>query len=446
MSKNQMLNIALLGCGKLGQGIYTLWQEQRQKILEKSGIDLNIKYILVKNIRYKRNIDISPHILVDSADIILKDDSVKIVIDAIGGIEPTFGIIKKFLTRGCHLVSANRALLAGKMREIFELASSRHIHVQFNAALGGGIPIIHTLRRDLIATRILSIWGVASGTSNYILSEMTSSKKSLKEILNSADISQLSEGHMLLDYEGSDSAQKLSLLAATTFGIQVNYLQIHAEGISAIKPIDIQFAQEFGYKLKLLAIIKDREAGVELRVHPTLVPEHHPLASVDYDYNALFIQTDTVGELMLYGKGAGVYPAATMVLRDVVDVATSLNISSSYMYGFPVWKEKPVIPISSIISQYYLRFQCLNVPGVIGKIATVLGDNRINIESTHASSIDSKKKNIKISFVHIFTEPAPEHEIMKSLATIRKMKIIRGEIVLFRILGESSYGIRDFNA
>lgn len=442
MSKSREINIALLGCGKLGQGIYKLWLEKRTKILEQSGIDLNIKYILVKNIRYRRDPVIPPHTITDDTEIILHDDDVKIVIDAMGGIEPTFGIIKKFLNRGCHLVSANRALLASKMREVFELARSKQVHLQFDAALGGGIPIIRTIRRDLIAARILSMWGVTSGTSNYILSEMTRTRKSLKEILNSPELHKLAESYILLDYEGSDSAQKLSLLAATAFGVEVNYLHVHAEGISSLKPIDIKFADEFGYRIKLLAIIKDRDTGLELGVHPTLVPKNHPLASVDYDYNAVFIQTDTIGEFMLYGKGAGIYPAATMVIRDLVDVATSIRTSSRYMYEFPLWKDKRVLTSDDIISAYYLRFVCQDVPGVMGKIATVLGENNINIESTHAS-VDKIKRHEKTSFVHIFTEPSPEHDILKSLSTIKKMKVIRGAIRLFRILGEESYGIRD---
>jgi homoserine dehydrogenase len=442
MSKTREINIALLGCGKLGQGIFKLWLDKRDKIFEQSGIDLNIKYILVKNIRYRRDPLIPVSLITDKIDVLLKDDEVKIVIDAMGGIEPTFGIIKQFLNRGCHLVSANRALLASKMREVFELARSRQVHLQFDAALGGGIPIIRTLRRDLIAAHISSLWGIASGTSNYILSEMTRTGKSLKEVLNSPELHKLSESFILLDYEGSDSAQKLALLAATTFGVEVNYLRVHAEGISDLRALDIRFADEFGYRIKLLAMIKEREQGLELRVHPTLVPKSHPLASVDFDYNAVFIQTDTIGEFMLYGKGAGVYPAASMVIRDLVDIATSIRTSSRYMYELPAWKDKPVLSSDEIISEYYLRFVCQDVPGVMGKIATVLGENNINIASTH-SSVDKIKRHEKTSFVHIFTESAPEKAVLISLSTIKKLKVIRGEIRLFRILGESSYGIRD---
>jgi len=326
-------------------------------------------------------------------------------------------------------------LLASKLREIFEYARAKQVHLQFDAALGGGIPIIHTLRRDLIGTRLLGLWGIASGSSNFILSEMSRSKKSLKEILKMPQLQLLSESHMLLDYEGSDSAQKMALLAATAFGVEVNYLQVYAEGLSGIKPIDVQLAQEFGFEIKQLAIIKDRKEGLELRVHPTFVPVSHPLNSVRDEYNAVYIQTDIVGEFMVYGKGAGVYPAANMVLRDLVEIATSIKTLSQYMYEFPDWSDKKVIPIAEIKSKYYLRFSALDIPGVMGKIATVLGENNINIESAHASSIETKRSE-KTSFVHIFTEQSQEKNIIRSINTISDLNVIRGDTIFFRILGD----------
>jgi homoserine dehydrogenase len=444
MSKTKALEVALLGCGKLGQGVYKLLESRKDKILEQTGINLNIKYILVKHIRYTRDEYIPKDKLTDDINIILNDQDVKIVVDALGGIEPTYGIVKKFLERRCHLVSANRALLASKMREIFELARSKRVHLQFDAALGGGIPIIHTLRRDLIGAKILGLWGIASGSSNFILSEMTRTKKSLKEILKLPDLHKLSESFMLIDYEGSDSAQKLALLAATAFGVEVNYLQVYAEGITNLRTVDIKYAEEFGYQIKQLAILKDRDDGLELRVHPTLVPSNHPLNYVQYDYNAVYIQTDIVGEFMLYGKGAGINPAANMIIRDIVDVTTSIRASSKYMYEIPLWRDKPVIPIEDIQSGYYLRFSCIDVPGVMGKIATALGDNNINIESAHASIKEAKEE--KISYVHIFTEPSPEKHIQESIRQIKKLKVIRGEINFIRILGEVSNVTSDFEA
>jgi len=435
MAKLKEVNIALLGAGKLGQGLYRLWKDKRKKIQEQTGIDLNIKHIFVKHSDYKRDSIIPVSIITDNLDKILKDQTVEIAIDTMGGIEPTFGIIKRFLSSRRHVVSANRALLASKMREIFELARQKKVHLQFDAALGGGIPIVRLLRRDLIGSDISGMWGIASGSSNYILSEMHRSKKSLKEILKSPYLQNISESHMLVDYEGSDSAQKLALLAAMAFGVEVNYLKIHAEGISKLKSIDIKFAEEFGYQIKLLTVLKDREKGLELRVHPTLVPVNHPLNSVQYDYNAVYIQTDRIGEFMLYGKGAGVYPAANMIIRDLVEVATSINTSSKYMYEFPLWNEKPVLPMEELDSGYYLRFTCLDVPGVMGRIATILGEHSINLASAHASRRERRRE--PTAFVHMFIESACEKNIFTAISKIKKSKIIRGDITVIRILGDA---------
>jgi homoserine dehydrogenase len=281
------------------------------------------------------------------------------------------------------------------------------------------------------------MWGIASGNANYILTEMHRSKKSLKEVVKSPILQHLAESHMTVDYEGSDSAQKLALLAAMAFGVEVNYLQVHAEGISDLKQIDIHFAEELGYQIKLLTILKDRDNGLELRVHPTLVPQNHPLNSVQYDYNAVYIQTDIIGEFMLYGKGAGVYPAANMIIRDLVEVATSIKTSSQYMYEFPLWNDKPVLPMEKIYSGYYLRFICLDIPGVMGKIATVLGENNINIESAHASRRDQKKGR-ETAYVHIIVESACERDIFNAITKIKNLKVITGDTKVFRILGKVS--------
>ena len=434
MPKSKEVKIALLGCGKLGQGLFKLWKDSRLRIKEQTGIDLNIAHIFVKHIHRKRDSIIPVEIITDDINVILKDLDVKIVIDTMGGIEPTYGIIRQFLNRGCHVVSANRSLLASKMREVFELARSQKVHLQFDAALGGGIPILRMLKRDLIASRIREMWGIVSGNANYLLTEMHRSKKSMKEVLKLPELQRLTESHMLIDYEGADSAQKLALLAAMAFGVEVNYLQVYAEGISHIRQVDVNFAEEFGFRIKLLAVLKDRDDGLELRVHPTLVPKDHPMNSVQDDYNAFYIHTDLVGEFMFYGKGAGIYPAANMIIRDLIEVATSIKTSSKYMYEFPLWHDKKVLPIKEINSGYYLRFTCLDIPGVIGKIATVLGENNINISSAHAARKEQKKYDNR-GYVNIFIESAKEKDIFTAIDQIKKFKIIKGKTTIMRILG-----------
>jgi homoserine dehydrogenase len=436
MPRLKPVKVALLGCGKLGEGLYKLWSERRQKIIEQIGINIEISRILIKNKDHKRDPAIPPEKLTDRINDILKDQSIKIVIDTIGGIEPTYGMIKKCLERECHVVSANRALLASKMREVFELARSKKVLLLFNAALGGGIPIVRLLKRDLIAARIRGVWGIASGNANFLLTEMHRSKKSMKDVLKIPELQRLAESHMLIDYEGADSAQKLALLAAMAFGVEVDYLQVYAEGISHIKQVDIKFAEEYGYRIKLLAVLKDRDDGLELRVHPTLVQEDHPLNSVQYDNNAFYIQTDLVGEYMLYGKGAGIYPAANMIMRDLVEISSSINMASKYRHNLPLWNDKNILPIEEINSGYYLRLICLDIPGVMGRIATVLGKNNINISSAHAARMKQIKKD-KTAYVNFFIESALEKDIFSAVDQIKELKIIKGGITVIRILGEN---------
>jgi homoserine dehydrogenase len=239
---------------------------------------------------------------------------------------------------------------------------------------------------------------------------------------------------MLIDYEGSDAAQKIALVAATVFGVDVNYLRIYSEGLSDLTPFDIECASRYDYEIKHLAVVRDTKAGLELRVHPTLVPKHHPLTSVENEYIAYYIRTDEIGELMVYGKGAGVYPAVSIIFRDLVDLATSIKTSTKYMYEFPMWNDKPVVPINEINSGYYIRFPCVNIPGVIGKITTVIGTKKININSAHAS-VESNDDN-NIGYVHIFVDNAKENNILQAIEKVKNLKVITGIVRYFRILNE----------
>ena len=434
-TKNNKNSIALLGCGNLGQGLYKLYELKKTDIFKQRGIQLDIKHILIKHPHFKRDKIIPKEKLTDNINTMLNDPSINIVIDTIGGIEPTYGIIKKFMQKGCHIISANRTLLVHKLYDLFELAREKNIHMKFDAALIGGISTIRTIKRELPGVKILSIWGIISGSANFILSEMTRTKKSLKEVLKSLSNQDLLESKILIDYEGSETAQKLALIAAIACGVKVNYLHIYAVGISQITSFDIQCAEMFGYEFKLIAIIKNDPKNIELRIHPILIPKKHPLTQVKDDYNAFFIQTDIIGELMFYSKGTGIYPIANTIIRDMIDIAEEINTSSLNLFEFPTWNEKSILPIDSIQSGYYLRFRCLDMPGVIGKITTILGEHNINISSAHASLADNYR-NKKTGFVHIFIKKACEKDILSSLKKIKKIDIILGKITYYRILNE----------
>jgi homoserine dehydrogenase len=318
------------------------------------------------------------------------------------------------------------------MNELASLANKKKIYIFPEASLGGGIPIINSLQRDLLANRIKSVIGIMSGTSNYILSEMTKRGISLKKTLTLPQIQQLGESISIIDYEGSDAAQKVSIIAAAAFGIEINYLHIHAEGLSDIDDSDIRYADEFGYEFKLLAILRDHEDKFEIRVHPTLIPKDHPLTAVRSEYNAFLIETDLLGDYIIYGKGVGIEATSSLLIRDVVGLA-NLIYDAPRMDPYRLdWNDKPVMPMDEIISSFYIRFPCHDRPGVIGKITSVLGKFKINIGSAHAE-VDMQSP-MQMGFVHVLVDHAKEKDVQKAMQEISNLDLMRDKIKYYRIL------------
>jgi len=433
MPKTKTINFALLGLGKLGSGFYTICQQKKDKIRQETGFQLNLKKILVKNSHFRRAHNIDSSLITTNIQDIADDDSIHVVIDAIGGIEPTFSIIKTLIAAGKDIISANRILLASKMEELAQMANKHNVYILPEPSLGGGLPIVSALKRDLVANQIKSIYGIVSGTSNFILSEMTRHEVPLKKVLRSRKMQQLAESLSIIDYEGSDAAQKVSILAASALGVNIDYYSIYSEGISDISVFDIQCAKEFGYEFKLLAIMKDHGNTLEIRVHPTLVPIDHPLTLIRDEYNAFFVQTDLLGDYMAYGRGLGVEPTSSLILRDLILVGELQRQRGSRHISYRLdWNPKPVMPIEDIVTAYYLRFPCVDKPGVVGKITTVLGENGINIGSAHAEV--NKKDENGLGYVHILIDEAREGDIRQALNNIKQLDIMRGKVKLFRIM------------
>ena len=430
MPTKRVINVALLGLGKLGTGFLKVLKEKQEKIKEETGFELRLKKILIKNPHFKRDRSVDMSLLTTNVEDIISDKS--IAIDAIGGIEPTFSILKQFISNKIHIVSANRTLLASKMHDLADLANQHKIYILPEPSLGGGIPIISAIQRDLIANKVYSVIGILSGTSNFILSEMSRSGSSLSEVLQSPQIQEISESLSIIDYEGSDAAQKVSIIAAAAFGIDVSYLHIHAEGISEVTAEDIRHATELGFEIKLLAIMKDHPDKFEIRVHPTLVAKDHPLISVRGRYNAFLIETDLIGNYMLYGKGVGIEATSSVIIRDIVEIANLVYHSPKKSTYRLDWNEKSVMPIEEIRSSYYVRFPCHDKPGVIGSIATLLGNFDINIGSAHAEV--ETNSPAKRGFVHILIDDAIERDVINAINEISKLDLVRDEIKFFRIL------------
>jgi homoserine dehydrogenase len=437
MPRKKEIHFALLGLGKLGQGFYKLWMQKKDEILEKTGFHLNLKHILVKHTQFKRPDFVAPGLITTDIQDILNDPEVTIAIDAIGGIEPTFSIIKQLIQRKIHLISANRMMLASKMEELTDISNQNRVYIQPEPSLGGGVPIISTLQRDLLANKIKAMVGIVSGSSNLILTKMTEQKISLQEALKSKEIIKLGESLSIIDYEGSDAAQKIAILAAAAFGISVNFLHIYAEGISDISEFDIKSADDFGYVFKLLAIIKNHGDKFEIRVHPTLVPKNHPLALVRGEFNAFLIDTDLIGNYMVFGRGVGIEATSSIILRDLVYLGNLIRYSPSRMDTYlPHRETQKLVPIEEIESAYYVQFPCLDKPGVIGLITTVFGKHKINIASAHAE-VHSTNSNT-IGYVHILIDYAKEADVLRSIEEVKKQDIIRGKIKLYRILKEEA--------
>jgi homoserine dehydrogenase len=330
------------------------------------------------------------------------------------------------------VVTANKALLAEYGEEIFDLARRKGRQVFFEASVGGGIPIIKTLREGLVANRIDSIYSIINGTSNYILSEMSERKIDFKEALRLAREKGFAEANPSLDIEGIDAAHKLAILVRLAFEGRVAFKEVYSEGISRIRNEDIAFAEEFGYRIKLLAIAKRDPDGIEARVQPTLLPKSHILANVSGSFNAILLRGDEVGEVLLYGRGAGSLPTASAVVSDLVDLAkgqSSLFLDSRLVGRFPRLKIKS---ISSILSRYYLRFHVIDEPGVLSRLSTILGRHRISISDV----IQKERKAGSVVPLILLTHDASEKELRMAIREIDRLPVVRGKSQVIRIEAE----------
>src|SRR3989338_4070541 len=324
----QKINIGLIGFGTVGTGVVKVLKENAKTIQERLGAEVVLKRIADKDLTRDRGVEVEKAILTADANEILNDPSINIVIELMGGIEPAKTFILKSLKNKKHVVTANKALLSQHGEEIFKTASANNVDIGFEASVGGGIPIIKALKEGLVANRINSIYGIINGTANYILSKMTNEGGKFEDVLKKAQEKGYAEADPTYDVEGIDTAHKLAILINLAYGTYIKPADIYTEGISKITPLDIKFAREFGYKIKLLAIAKEEDGRIEARVHATMIPAEHLLSTVDGVYNAIYLRGNAVGPVMFYGKGAGMMPTASAVAADVVDICRKIGRAS----------------------------------------------------------------------------------------------------------------------
>ncbi len=374
------MNIAFLGVGTVGSGVYQVLEENKSIIYHRDSVEFNVKKILVSNTSKKREIDFPSNVLTSDFNDILNDDSIKIVGEFMGGVNPALEYVEALLKAGKTVVTANKELLATNWPRLEEAAMSSGAGLYYEAAVGGGIPIIRTINNSLQANKINKIMGIINGTTNYILTKMSEEKKSYLEVLEEAKELGLAEPDPTNDVEGYDAVYKLSILTSLAFHAKVPPRKIFSEGITKIESIDIEFGKSLGYEIKLLAIGKREGYTIEARVHPTFIPMEHPLASVRDAFNAVFVTGDAVDDLMLYGRGAGAKPTASAIISDLVYAAKAekhrytsfgnVNEVSENITFCDDWKSK-----------YYMRIQSKDEPGVLSQVAGKLGKHGVSLES-----------------------------------------------------------------
>lgn len=422
----QILRIGLLGLGNIGRGVYSLIKNKKKLISERDGIRLEVVRIGDRG----KSVELpeQKRLLTQNIRSILRDSKIDVIVELIGGVHPAFEFVLEAFKNGKDVVTANKALLAEKGNEIFRAAEKYGRQIYFEASVGGGIPVIAGIRENLIANKIQSIHSIINGTSNYILSQMTAEKLDFKTALKQAQKLGFAEANPKLDIDGTDAAHKIAVLASLAFGRMVKFENVYVEGIEQIRSEDIAFADEFGYRIKLLAIAKAAQDGIEARVQPTLLPKNHFLSSVNGSFNAILVHGDEVGDMLFHGRGAGRKPTASAVVSDLVKLAKVRSGVEESCVRFPKgWTR--VKNISSILSRYYLRFHVVDRPGVLADISRVLQKYQISISDV----IQKEQRTGSVVPLILLTHNAREDKLRQAVQKIDRLSSIRGKTQVLRI-------------
>ena len=433
MDKSQ-INIGVIGFGTVGAGTVKILSNSSREIEQRLGFPVVIKRIADLDTKSDRGVSLEKGVLTSDVDVILNDPEIDIVVELIGGIRPAKDMVLKALRNGKHVVTANKALLAEAGKEIFRVAVKNKKQVGFEAAVAGSIPIIKVVRESLIGNRINSIYGIINGTANYILTKMTEEGVEFASVLKEAQDLGYAEADPTFDIEGVDSAHKLTILASLAFGIPLSFKKVYTEGISSITPLDIQFAADFGYSIKLLAIAKRVENELELRVNPAMVPKDDLISGVNGVFNAIRIDGDATGDALYYGRGAGDMPTGSAVVSDIADIARLIKSGAAERMTMPGMAEDNGLQIrkmEDIVTCYYLRLSVMDKPGVLSLISGILGTHNISI----SSMIQKGRRREKAVTLVMMTHVAREKDMTEALKKITRMSFVSGRPVMLRVEG-----------
>jgi homoserine dehydrogenase len=426
------VRIGVLGCGNVGAALVGLVETQGNTIEARTGVRLVVTRVAVRNMSRERPVELAPGVLTNDAAAVVDDPEVDLVVEVIGGIEPARELIVQAVKAGKPVVTANKELLANHGAELFQVAEGQSVDLLFEAAVAGGIPLIRPLRESLAGEQVHRVLGIVNGTTNYILTRMSEDGATYGEALAEAQSLGYAERDPTADVEGYDAGAKAAIIATIAFGVRVVAGDVYHEGISGITPADIKFAQRLGYEVKLLAIAEadigeDGVPDVAVRVHPAMVPAHHPLASVRDSFNAVFIEGDAVGELMFYGRGAGGGPTASAVLGDVIDAAVNLRRGSHATVG--ALARARIRPIDDVTSAYYLNLDVADQPGVLAQVAGVFGRHGVSIRSMEQEGLGDEARLIFI------THEAVERDVQATLHDLRELDPVDRVGTVLRVIG-----------
>ena len=429
------MNVGLLGIGTVGGGTYTVLKRNAEEISRRAGRPINITMVADRNLDLAKQVTGGAFRITDDAFAVVNDPEVDIVVELIGGYGVAKELVLKALQNGKHVVTANKALLAVHGTEIFTVAQQKGVMVAFEAAVAGGIPIIKAVREGLAANRIEWIAGIINGTTNFILSEMRDKGLSFDTVLKEAQRLGYAEADPTFDIEGVDAAHKITILSALAFGIPVQFDKAHVEGISRLDATDIKYAEQLGYRIKLLGITKRTAEGVELRVHPTLIPAKRLIANVEGAMNAVLVQADAVGATLYYGKGAGAEPTASAVIADLVDVtrmhtADPQNRVPHLAFQPNRLADLKILPMDEVQTSYYLRMRVQDKPGVLADITRILADEQISIDAVIQKEPGEGEEQADLIML---THQTREKRINSAIAKIENLNVTSGKVTRIRL-------------
>lgn len=429
------VNIGLIGLGTVGSGTLLVLQRNAEEISRRAGRKIKIIGAAVRNLSKPRDVDTTGLCLTEDISEIVNHPDIQVVVEVAGGRGAILDAVLQALDNGKHLVTANKALVATHGNILFEKAQCKGVTVAFEAAVAGGIPIIKSIREGLSANRIEWLAGIINGTSNYILTQMSQSGRDFDDVLAEAQALGYAEADPAFDVEGIDAAHKLTILASIAFGISLQFDKVCVEGIASVTVEDIAWAEELGYRIKHLGIAKKTDKGVELRVHPTLIPERRLIANVNGVMNAVLVQSDAVGPTLYYGAGAGSEPTASAVVADLIDVVRMITTDPGNRVPHLAFQpdsilDLPILDMAEVRTAYYLRMCVVNRPGVMASIATIFGQSGISIDSVVQKGSGRKDEDVNIIFL---TQETLEGNLNRALAEVEKLDTVKGRINRIRL-------------